>query len=156
MNTDYRPKKKRLIRPGLQFRLVGVFSALVAMAALFQTALLAAGLEASLPEQAREGFSALRLHGIALGVTLAIWIPVVAAVGVAVTHRIAGPVHRFETHLRALAEGENPGPCRIRPKDELQGLGKEINAAVDRMRLEARSSARDPMPEGDGEERQAA
>ncbi len=156
MNTDYRPKKKRLIRPGLQFRLIGVFSALVAMAALFQTALLAAGLEASLPEQAREGFSAIRLHGIALAITLAIWVPVVAAVGVAVTHRVAGPVHRFETHLRAVAEGENPGPCRIRPKDELQGLGRQINAALDRMRLDARSSVRDPRQEGGDDERQAA
>lgn len=135
--NDYRPKKKRLVRPGLQLRLIGVFSTLLAMAALFQVALLAAGLERMLPESARQGLDQVRLFGLTIVVTLAIWVPLVAAVGIAVTHRIAGPVHRFEDHLGALARGENPGLCRLRPKDELHELGAAINAAVERLRQDA-------------------
>lgn len=42
------------------------------------------------------------------------------AVGILMTHRIAGPVCRFEQYFCALARGEGSGPRRIRSCNELQ------------------------------------
>jgi signal transduction histidine kinase len=64
-------------------------------------------------------------------------LPTMLVVGILVTHRIAGPVYRFEQYLGALARGENPGPCHIRRGDELQELCQQINAAFETLRARA-------------------
>jgi hypothetical protein len=69
-----------------------------------------------------------------LAVTLCVLLPLAFAVGVAVTFRVAGPIYRFEQHLRVVAEGRDPGPCKIRKGDELQDFCDVLNAALGRMR----------------------
>ena len=67
-------------------------------------------------------------------------LPLMLVVGVLVTHRVAGPIYRFEQHLGAIARGEDPGVCRIRKTDELHDLCRIINEAVDAMKTQADGS----------------
>jgi signal transduction histidine kinase len=62
--------------------------------------------------------------------TFGLVMPLIFAVGVLITHRIAGPVYRFEQYLGQVARGEEVGPCRIRSGDELQDLCDVINDAT--------------------------
>ena len=74
------------------------------------------------------------VHAISLrswGISLAIVLPAVISVGILLTFRIAGPIYRFEEYLKAVARGENVGPCKIRKGDQLQPLCDAINAATD-------------------------
>jgi hypothetical protein len=88
-----------------------------------------------------------------LAVSFLVLMPLTFGVGVIVTFRVAGPLYRFDQHLKAIARGEDPGECRIRKDDELQDLCATLNAAIGVLRkadpLRAESAAR-------GEERKAA
>ena len=75
--------------------------------------------------------------------TLLVLVPVMTAVGIVVTNRIAGPVYRLETHLAEIARGAHPEPCRLRKGDELQDLCEVMNEAVDTLRSEAADARSD-------------
>jgi hypothetical protein len=138
-------RRRKLIKTKLQLKLIGVFVGLACVSALIQTLLVNHSLLALLgsPEQ---GASALRvdLPRLLLGnlaLSLGLLVPAMGFVGLLVTHRIAGPVYRFEQHLSAYARGEDPGPCKIRPGDELQELCTIINLALERARSERAAPA---------------
>lgn len=50
------------------------------------------------------------------------------------SHRISGPVYRFERTAEAVASGEIPGSVRLRQKDELKGVAREFDGAVSAIR----------------------
>jgi nitrogen fixation/metabolism regulation signal transduction histidine kinase len=84
-----------------------------------------------------------------LVLTMVILVPVMIGVGIIVTHRIAGPVYRFETYLGQVARGEDVGSCRLREGDELQELCERINEAVSALRNGSTGGAAeqaDPAP----------
>lgn len=147
-------RRRKLIKTKLQLKLIGVFVGLACVSALIQTLLVNHSLLAVLgtPES---GSQALRidLSGLLLGnlaLSLGLLVPAMGFVGLLVTHRIAGPVYRFEQHLSAYARGQDPGPCRIREGDELQELCTIINQALERARSERASptaAAPGPRPE---------
>ena len=129
-------RKRKLIKSGLQLRLVTVFLVMGGLAALFQVLMLNRSI---LAVARRTGVSGaefveavphlLTINGL---YTLGVLVPLMAIVGILATHRIAGPVYRFEKHLELLARGEKPGPCIIRKGDELQELCQWINRAAER------------------------
>ena len=84
----------------------------------------------------------------AFGVTLAIMLPLTYLVGLSFTHKFAGPIFRFESHLRAIVRGEEPGSCRIRDGDQLQEFCAVMNEAIETSREEGARRA--------AEQRQAA
>ena len=60
-----------------------------------------------------------------------------AAVGVFYTHRIAGAAHRLETDIERTLAGERDVEVRLRKKDKLQRLARQVNrliAELDRYR----------------------
>lgn len=140
MPTPYR-RKKRLIQPRLQLRLILSFLGLSMLGLSLQFLLLAAMLmnfAAELPEDGTLLVQELpRMLGWVLALSLGICLPLTVCVGILVTFRIAGPLYRFEKHFEAIARGENPGECRLRRGDQLQGLCAVINRAVERMRSDA-------------------
>lgn len=86
-----------------------------------------------------EGGNALadRLDGTlteVMGFTLALLLPLVLTAAIVASSRIAGPAWRFETHLRALLSGKDPGPCAIRRGDELKSLFGVINETTAELR----------------------
>jgi methyl-accepting chemotaxis protein len=50
------------------------------------------------------------------------------------SHRIAGPAFRFKKVLKALAEGDFCGECRIRKGDSLQDVAAAINSVMENAR----------------------
>ncbi len=127
-------RKKKLINSKLQLHIVAIFASLACLSALFQVLILNRSILV-LAERTGESASriASELPSVLFGnliLTLAVLMPLMLVVGVLVTHRIAGPVYRFEQHMKAIARGENPGVCRIRKGDELQELCVAINQAM--------------------------
>ena len=49
------------------------------------------------------------------------------------SHRIAGPLYRFQRSLQELSEGELTGRIRLRQKDQLGDLGESINRVSESM-----------------------
>jgi methyl-accepting chemotaxis protein len=140
-------RRKRLIKPSLQLKLIVTFAALFASVFLLQTLLmhwqlaeLGVDRQATVPSEVVSVIVG-RMQWLAFLVCL----PLTLIVGVAVTFRWAGPIYRFEQHLAAIARGENVGPCRIRKGDELHDLCTRINEAVDALR----AGQRDARASGD-------
>jgi signal peptidase II len=127
-------RRIKIIKPQLQLKLVGIFVGLSALAVLLQSVLVAhrmTQLSAELPVGGQYLIDALPgLMGELVLFSFGLVIPLIFAVGVLVTHRIAGPVYRFEQYLTQVANGESVGPCRIRKGDELQELCEIINRAA--------------------------
>jgi hypothetical protein len=138
-------RSRKLIKPSFQLRLTAKFAGLTAAALVLQFLLLDGLLSGAL--RGSEHAAVLELiPGIALRalvLALAVLLPALFVLGALLTHRVAGPIYRFETYLRALARGEQTGPCTLRPGDELDGLCDAVNAVAERIKaLEARAAER--------------
>lgn len=142
-------RRSKVPRPRLQMKLILMFLSVALCCVLLQFNLLGAATSelamrvpgAGLPL----GYMVMDLMSQHLLICLACLVPLTLAVGIAVTFRIAGPLHRFEQHLRAIGRGEDPGPCHIRKGDELGELCEAINLAVNRLRSETRTPAALPV-----------
>ncbi len=128
------PKFKRrikLIKPRLQVRLISAFAVVATISLLLQYLLVAQRLSwtaASLPMGGQ--YLMEETPGIlisVLAISFAVLFPLTFAIGVIVTFRVAGPVYRFESYLREVAAGKDPGVLRLRDGDELQHLCGLIN-----------------------------
>lgn len=132
-------RRRKLIQPGLQMRLTLAFLTTSLACLCVQGFYLlqsitrhATNLPADRPDRVAEILAEEIWVGV--GVSLAILVPLTIGVGILVTFRVAGPAYRFEQYLKAIARGEDPGPCRLRHRDELQPVCDAINAAVARLR----------------------
>jgi hypothetical protein len=138
--TEQRKYKRRikLIKPRLQLRMIATFVGLSALGFLLQALLVAMLLSqtaAEMPEGGPYLMSLIPQMPIEiLLMSFGMFLPLTFAVGVLVTFRIAGPIHRFEKYLTAVAKGEQLGPCRIRKGDELHELCELINQATEPVR----------------------
>ncbi len=133
-------RRKQLIKPRLQLLFSLVFLATsgvyVVMQAIF-TFVMVTRLESRFPAEAQrlvpEIIGVLKTN---VAITFAVLVPLTLIVGVLVTFRIAGPLHRFETYLKAVLRGEDPGDCSLRKEDELKELARLITEATRLQRLE--------------------
>jgi hypothetical protein len=131
-------RKVKLIQPKLQVKLIGAFVGLSALALLLQFLLLGMSLSelaADLPEGGP--LLASRVPEMllsAVGVSMLLALPLIFGFGVLITHKIAGPVYRFEQYLEQIARGEEVGPCKIREGDEFQVLCEKLNEAIAKLR----------------------
>lgn len=133
-------RKKKLINSSLQLKLIAVFMSIAATTSLFQVVLLNSAITSlarDLPEAGDQLLRALpRIMLTNVGLTVAVLVPLMFAIGLLITHRIAGPAHRMLTYCRAVARGEENGPCRIRKDDELWDLCDALNDAFDALRAQ--------------------
>ena len=144
-------RRKKLIKPRIQLRLIGTFLSLIVLSFVLQAQLISSELAKLSLESSVVGLPSDAIPGLVLR-TLAfsclIFIPLVLALGVLSTFRLAGPIYRFEQYLSQLAKGEYPGPCSIRKGDDLQELCDHINAAVETLRA-AQPAEREDDPKDD-------
>src|SRR5262245_58700928 len=124
-------RKQTLVKRELQLRMVMQCGAVVALAILVQSLLIAflfSRLASSLPNDGllvHQGMPKMVLTGLAA--SLVLLAPFVFALGLHYSHRIAGPVHRMEqTLLKALGSGDFDS-LRLRQGDELQELAGLID-----------------------------
>ena len=132
-----RPRWRKLIQPRLQFQLIGSFAGVASVALLAQFLIVNSRLAqfaAKMPEGGDYLMS--ELSGLTISMLIlsfGVLLPTTVAIGILITFRIAGPVHHFKEHMDAIARGEDPGVCRLRPNDSLQDLCSSINAAAERL-----------------------
>ena len=67
-------------------------------------------------------------------IALALLVPMTLAMGVLMTHKIAGPLYRFEMFLNAVIDGQHPEPCRLRKGDELLDFCELLNEVTEPLR----------------------
>jgi hypothetical protein len=160
MQPTFRRRKFRLLRPALQIRLMVAFGGI---------ALLALGLQFLLFQRAI-GEAALAMHGsdavvverlagdlvTTLLVSIGVLLPAVVAVGTSVVLRFVGPLYRFETYLREVLAGRDPGSLRLRRGDDLQDLAGLIDRVAEPVRTGAVRSAPDSPGAPTADERRAA
>ena len=141
-------RKKKLINSSLQLKMIAVFMGIAATTSLFQVVLLNSALTGIAKDLPEAGDLLLReLPRIMLtnvGLTVGVLVPLMFAIGLLLTHRIAGPAYRMQEYCKALARGEELGPCRIRKDDELWDLCDALNDAVDALRAQATTAASGP------------
>jgi hypothetical protein len=131
-------RRRKLVKPGIQLALSGVFAGVSILSLLLQ-ALLFSSLLTSTADRMPVGgnylidlMPTLLLRSVLF--SLGIVLPLTLAVGVLATFRIAGPVHRFEAFLRAVIQGVQLGPCKIRKGDAFGDLCELINEATEPLR----------------------
>ena len=146
MATGKTQRKKKLNKPRLQLKMVGIFLAISGFAAFGQALLLSQslmGLSVSIedPKVARSVHDAM--PGILT--TNLVWtglflLPFIFMVGIHVTHRIAGPAYRIERYLTDVAEsGDVSEPCMLREGDELHNLADSINRTFQKLQHEGQA-----------------
>ena len=141
--TQYK-RTKRLIKSGLQLKLILTFVGLACVASLFEVILLNRAVTYVAAQMPRDGgillaeLPAVLRSSVLL--CLGVLVPVTIGVGLVLTHRIAGPIYRFEMYLRSIAAGEQIGRCKVREGDELQDFCELLNEAVSTLRTEAREA----------------
>lgn len=144
-------RKKKLVQPGLQLRLIASFVGLSTLAMLLQFVFLGGRLMQAVGSLDDGGGQiADEIPGVmlgVLGVSLALFLPLVFALGLLLTNRVAGPAYNLERYVRRVARGEETQPCRIRKGDELQGLCDAINELTEPLRTRAQGPAPAAAPE---------
>ena len=138
-------RRSRLIDARLQGRFILCFAVVASLSVLVHgifVNLFLGTLADDLPNDAAlmtSQLSTLLLLGV--GITLLVVVPIAIGFGILATFRVAGPLYRFKQYLGVVAEGEDPGPCRIRQGDELQDLCNVLNRALDRLRVHSAAEA---------------
>jgi signal peptidase II len=127
----HRRRSLRLIRPGLQLRLILVFLALSAFALLLQYLVFMRVITHVALYLPHDGLILLdelnKTLGFVLAVSFAVFLPITFVVGILTTHRFAGPIYRFERFLREVQRGERPRDCTLRNGDELKDFCALLN-----------------------------
>jgi hypothetical protein len=141
-----RRRSLRLIRPGLQLRLILVFLGLSALSLLLQYMVFATSLSRVALTLPHDGLVLLdevnRLLIQILAASFLVFLPVTFVLGILTTHRFAGPIYRFEKFLEQVIRGERPRDCRLRKGDELQDFCQLLNRATEPLR-----TPEDPAPQ---------
>jgi methyl-accepting chemotaxis protein len=142
--VSYHKRTKRLVKSGLQLKLILTFVGLACVASLFEVILLNRAVTYVATQMPRDGGILLgELPGVlrsSVLLSLSVLVPVTIGVGLVLTHRLAGPIYRFETYLRGVIAGEQNGRCKIRDGDELHEFCELLNEAVAKLRAEAREA----------------
>lgn len=141
-------RKQTLVKRELQLRMVMQCAAVVTLAVLVQSLLIAfafSRLASTLPNDGLLVHQAMpRVIVLGLLTSLAILAPFVFALGLRYSHRIAGPVHRMETTLHKAIENGEFEPLRLREGDELQDLAALVDQALSRLESGSGAHAKGP------------
>ncbi len=142
-------RRRKLIKPGIQLALSGIFAGVSILSLLLQSLLFSSLLVHTADRMPVGGaylvdlMPTLLLRSVLFSFGIAL--PLTLAVGVLATFRIAGPIHRFETYLRSVIQGAQLGPCKIRKGDAFTELCEIINEATEPLRRrEISPAAEDP------------
>ena len=138
-------RKKKLIKPRLQLRLVAVFLCAAGLAVQVEAILIALTLSRLSQGLTNDGSELLEqlpeFVRTNLLLTFLVLTPLMLGVGIVATFKIAGPLHNFEQFLRAVRDGQQVEPCQIRKGDELQSLCTLLNEVTAPLRERASSKS---------------
>ena len=133
MQNKKRLRKRNLVQPSLQLRLIAQFAGLALIGVMLQFILFAYKLPDIVRGVETNGELIDSIPSVLWRLSiqsLLVLFPILVGFGVLFTFRIAGPVYHFEQYLAAVARGEQAEPCTLRRHDELKGLCERINEAT--------------------------
>ncbi|MEZ6020168.1 MAG: hypothetical protein R3F17_08720 [Planctomycetota bacterium] len=148
---SHTPRKKKLNKPKLQLKMIGVFLAISSFAAFGQALLLSQSLmevglrieDTQVARTVQDAMPGLLMRNLLW--TALFLLPFMLVVGVHVTHRIAGPAYRMRMYCNEIAaSGEVTYKCRIRQHDELQSMCEVLNEAVSAVQRAAGTPSQTP------------
>lgn len=128
-------RRRKLIRPDVQLRVVVIAVAVASLALLVNfafsfSAAAAARSQITSGMSALAGFEILQrelFRKFAISVSLAV--PCAVGVGILYSFRFAGPIYRIRKHLGEMRTGRWDRPCTLRTGDDLQDVCDELNGA---------------------------
>lgn len=124
-------RKRKLIRPALQFRITLAFmSTSVVVLSLMGCFLawLLRGDSLHVPAGAELVVDQIMtFFMVSFAISMILIVPLTLYVGLKVTHVVAGPLYRMELYLQEVIRGERPEDMRLRKGDELQDICALIN-----------------------------
>ena len=137
-------RKKKLINTQLQLRWTLWFVGITALTLLLVFSALSTTL------LGMEEFRLATANGGAMDVLIRSFLTAASAglaiaflAGIMLSHRIAGPLYRFENFLEAVERGEQTEECHIRKNDDLHEMCELLNRVTEEKRSE---SSRDGAP----------
>ena len=134
-------RKKKLINPRLQLRLIGIFLCAACLAVQVEAILITLTLSRLSRTLPTDGPALLEqvpeFVRTNLILTFLLLTPVMLGVGIVATFKIAGPLHNFEQFLRNVRDGKQVEPCQIRKGDELQSMCTLLNEVTAPLRERA-------------------
>ena len=143
-------RKKKLINPGLQLRLVAIFLCSAALAVQAEAILITYTLTRLAEDMPNDGSVLLsqlpEFVRTNLLMTFALLAPLTLGVGIVATFRVAGPLYRFQQFLQAIKEGRQVEPCTIRKGDELHEFCVLLNDVTAPLRAKAQPTAPESVP----------
>jgi methyl-accepting chemotaxis protein len=76
-------------------------------------------------------YGELRHLIVALSVLSILFMAIMSALGVLLSHRTAGPLYHFKRVFDEIKDGNHKQRVRLRPKDEFQDVAKSFNDMMD-------------------------
>ena len=125
-------RKRYLIKRGFQLRfMIVILVSMLLIAAVTSWSIYSALIE-TLYNQFHGESLALIKHAITfkLFIRSLLLIFAIAVISVFISHRMAGPVYKFENTIKALARGEEVKKIGLRKRDEFFDLAMAINSLI--------------------------
>lgn len=143
MTENVKPRFKRtkyLISTKLQLRYVGIILILMFVTALICSYFVYYTVMVMMGEKLANVYPQGRLMAIIntvnfrMFVTFLLIAPIVAAIGIFLSHKIAGPIYRIEGFLGSMSAGNLAQRITLRKGDELISIADKINVLADSLR----------------------
>ncbi|QPK63915.1 HAMP domain-containing protein [Methylomonas sp. LL1] len=149
--NNYQPKRRSVfIQKGFQGRFILTAFAIILLSGLFSALLIywIAGDDLRAQSQSVHVNIVNTWERLGISIMIGNLVSVVLAGAVAVvsvlyaSHKIAGPLYRFETLCREVGDGNLDAATHLRANDELQQLAKSFSDMVDKLRDNREGQAR--------------
>ena len=125
-------RKQYLIKKGFQLRFMIIVIAAMLLIALVTSWSVYSAVMQTLINQFHGENLALIKHAITykLFIRSLLLIFAIAVLSIFISHRMAGPVYKFEQTIKALAKGNEVRELGLRKKDEFYDLAMAINSLI--------------------------
>ena len=129
-------RKQYLIKKGFQLRFMIIIIAAMLLIALVTSWSIYSAVMQTLINQFHGENLALIKHAITyrLFIRSLLLIFAIAVLSIFISHRMAGPVYKFENTLKALVRGEKVREIGLRKRDEFYDLATAINSLIKSMK----------------------
>ena len=129
-------RKQYLIKKGFQIRFMIIIIAAMLLIALVTSWSIYSAVMQTLINQFHGENLALIKHAITyrLFIRSLLLIFAIAVLSIFISHRMAGPVYKFENTLKALVRGEKVREIGLRKRDEFYDLATAINSLIKSMK----------------------
>lgn len=133
---NYVIRKQYLIKKGVQLRfMIVIIVSMILIASVTWYSIYTAVMQTLYSQFHGENLALIK-HAITYKLLMRslLLIFAIAIISVFISHRMAGPVYKFEQTIRALSQGKEVEEIRLRKRDEFYGLATAINALINSMK----------------------